>query len=427
MAGSPKSVNTDTPIDPKYLQYLNSLSSGGNTTNITSSKDSIKQYVKTKNGIFNGAFGSVAQILNISSGVLDLTANSTGAVVVRRVVYVLTESGSTDTLTAIDVNDLELPNQELTLMTSTSTTITITHDATAPGTQRPIHCPGDTDYILSSQEAVTLIFDAIHKIWIITSKGVTSVGTGEILDTNVTFAKIQNLNTMKVIGRTASGAGVSSEISILDEDTMSSNSATALATQQSIKAYVASNTIANPIASALDLNGNQLQGITTAFFNGDIDNANSISGNTGGLDYNVDDTDEIHDFQVDGVSKFTVGNTQINMITHLSMSGKTIYLDSDVDSTIDSVTDDIINIATGGSIRLAISNTSTIATGNLSILGNLTVNGATTLGDNGSDLINIPGLVNFTGNYSAVAQTAGNSTGYITIQIGGVAKKLYYY
>ena len=256
MAGSPKSVNTDTPIDPKYLQYVNSLSSGGNTTNITSSKDSIKQYVKTKNGIFNGAFGSVAQILNISSGVLDLTANSTGAVVVRRVVYVLTESGSTDTLTAIDVNDLELPNQELTLMTSTSTTITITHDATAPGTQRPIHCPGDTDYILSSQEAVTLIFDAIHKIWIITSKGVTSVGTGaitatqlasnavttvKILDTNVTFAKIQNLNTMKVIGRTASGAGVSSEISILDEDTMSSNSAIALATQQSIKAYVLAN------------------------------------------------------------------------------------------------------------------------------------------------------------------------------------------
>ena len=42
-------------------------------------------------------------------------------------------------------------------------------------------------------------------------------------------------------------------------------------------------------------------------------------------------------------------------------------------------------------------------------------------------LINIPGLVNFTGNYSAVSQTAGNSTGYISVLIGGVAKKLYYY
>ena len=32
MAGSPKSVNTDTPIDSNYLQYLNSLSSGGIVT-----------------------------------------------------------------------------------------------------------------------------------------------------------------------------------------------------------------------------------------------------------------------------------------------------------------------------------------------------------------------------------------------------------
>lgn len=247
------------------------------------------------------------------------------------------------------------------------------------------------------------------------------VTSSTVTNNSITFAKIQDIATMKVIGRTATGSGDSSEISILDEDTMSSNSATALATQQSIKAYVTSNTIANPIASALDLNGNQLQGITTAFFDGDIDNANSISGNTGGLDYNVDDTDEIHDFQVDGVSKFTVGNGQINMITNLSMSGNTIYLDSDVDSTIDCVTDDIVNISTGGSIRLAISNTSTIISNALSVLG------STTLGDSAGDLINIPGLVNFTGNYSAVAQTAGDSTGYISILIGGVAKKLYYY
>ena len=217
--------------------------------------------------------------------------------------------------------------------------------------------------------------------------------TTTVSNSSITFAKIQDIATMKVIGRTASGSGVSSEISILDEDTMSSNSATALATQQSIKAYVTSNTIANPIASALDLNGNQLQGITTAFFDGDIDNANSISGNTGGLDYNVDDTDEIHDFKVDGVSKFTVGNGQINMITNLSMSGNTIYLDSDVDSTIDSVTDDIINISTGGSIRLAISNTSTIATGNLSTLGNLQVDGNTILGDASSDTVAINGTL----------------------------------
>ena len=247
------------------------------------------------------------------------------------------------------------------------------------------------------------------------------VTSSTVTNNSITFAKIQDIATMKVIGRTATGSGDSSEISILDEDTMSSNSATALATQQSIKAYVASNTMANPIASALDLNGNQLQGITTAFFDGDDDNSNTISGNTGGLDYNVDDTDEIHDFQVDGVSKFTVGNTQINMIADLSMSGNTIYLDSDIDTTIHSNTDDSIQIGTGGAVRISISNFSTVISNSLSVLG------STTLGDSAGDLINIPGLVNFTGNYSAVAQTAGDSTGYISILIGGVAKKLYYY
>jgi hypothetical protein len=70
-----------------------------------------------------------------------------------------------------------------------------------------------------------------------------NVTTAKIADANITFAKIQNLNSMTVIGRTAGSPGVSSEVSILDEDNMATNSATALATQQSIKAYV-DNTIA---------------------------------------------------------------------------------------------------------------------------------------------------------------------------------------
>ena len=69
---------------------------------------------------------------------------------------------------------------------------------------------------------------------------VTSTGDGAtvIADDAVTFAKMQNINTAKVIGRTTAGSGDPEEVSILDEDAMTSNSATALATQQSIKAYV---------------------------------------------------------------------------------------------------------------------------------------------------------------------------------------------
>jgi hypothetical protein len=68
--------------------------------------------------------------------------------------------------------------------------------------------------------------------------GSDAVTTIKILDKNITFAKLQDIPTMTVIGRTAAGAGVPSAISILNESDMLSNSATSLATQASIKAYV---------------------------------------------------------------------------------------------------------------------------------------------------------------------------------------------
>jgi len=53
----------------------------------------------------------------------------------------------------------------------------------------------------------------------------------------VTYAKLQRVANMRVIGNTSGALAVASEVSILDEDDMASDSATALATQQSIKAY----------------------------------------------------------------------------------------------------------------------------------------------------------------------------------------------
>jgi hypothetical protein len=77
----------------------------------------------------------------------------------------------------------------------------------------------------------------------ITTSGTLSIAAGgvdttQLADNGVTFAKMQDINTAKVIGRTTAGSGDPEEVSILDEDAMTSNSATALATQQSIKAYV---------------------------------------------------------------------------------------------------------------------------------------------------------------------------------------------
>ena len=72
----------------------------------------------------------------------------------------------------------------------------------------------------------------------------SGITTAKIADsssktTGVTFAKMQHVSTDKVLGRTSTGEGdIEEAFDFKDEDDMSSNSATALASQQSIKAYV---------------------------------------------------------------------------------------------------------------------------------------------------------------------------------------------
>jgi len=65
-----------------------------------------------------------------------------------------------------------------------------------------------------------------------------AVETAKIKDANVTKAKIEDVADYKVLGNVSGAAAAPAEVAILDEDDMVSNSATALATQQSIKTYV---------------------------------------------------------------------------------------------------------------------------------------------------------------------------------------------
>jgi len=253
------------------------------------------------------------------------------------------------------------------------------------------------------------------------------VTSSTVADNSITFAKIQDIATMKVIGRTATGTGDSSEISILDEDDMASNSAVALATQQSIKAYVDANgtSFSGFTADAnLDMNDRNIEDVNILKINsGSANSADSFTmygSSTQGVINLVDDNDTFI-IAVDGTTKFSVQDSQINILDDLTMSGNSIYLDSDLNTSIDSFSDDLLQMSVGGNIRLTISNTSTIVTNAFSTLGN------SILGDSAGDSITLNGLVNFANNYSAVSQTAGNSTGYITVLIGGSAKKLYYY
>ena len=74
----------------------------------------------------------------------------------------------------------------------------------------------------------------------IASSAVTTAKIADATGTSdgVTFAKIRQLENMKTIGNVSGSTAAPTQVSILDEDNMASDSATSLASQQSIKAYV---------------------------------------------------------------------------------------------------------------------------------------------------------------------------------------------
>lgn len=65
-----------------------------------------------------------------------------------------------------------------------------------------------------------------------------AVTTIKIVDRNITFSKINDIPTMTVIGRVASGTGVTSAITIINNDDLIGANGQSLATSGSIKAYV---------------------------------------------------------------------------------------------------------------------------------------------------------------------------------------------
>jgi len=74
----------------------------------------------------------------------------------------------------------------------------------------------------------------------IAASGVTTakIASATGASDGVTYAKLQHVANMRVIGNVSGALAAPTEVSILDEDTMSSDSATAIPTQQSVKAYV---------------------------------------------------------------------------------------------------------------------------------------------------------------------------------------------
>jgi hypothetical protein len=200
MTGQPRHIPNRSAKE--WTKFLNNLNHGSQTQTVPISKDNIKQYVKAKYGIINGAFGSVSNSQTISSGILDVTQDSTGDILIRRTFHINPETGTTDTLIGIETDGLELPYQEMILLGVVGDTITITHNSgSVAGTQKSIQCPQNTDYTLSGDEGIYLVYDTSITSWIIT--GGTGGGGADNLgnhtatqDINLSNNELDNFNKL---------------------------------------------------------------------------------------------------------------------------------------------------------------------------------------------------------------------------------------
>lgn len=130
----------------------------------------------------------------------------------------------------------------------------------------------DSNIISGKVDGTTMLFDGIGQFSVGAISGDNiasdSITTTKILDSNVTLAKIADIADMRVLGNTSGSSTTPYELVVYDEDTMTSDSPSGVATQQSIKAY------ADSVASTADTNARSyaMQYSNTAVLSGVINN-----------------------------------------------------------------------------------------------------------------------------------------------------------
>jgi len=234
----------------------------------------------------------------------------------------LSGSTSVDTIALANSSDGDL----LYVITTGSVTL---NNTSSPSSDGDIRLLGDENKDLSTTTPTILIRNGVY--WY-------EYGGSPVTDESITFAKIQNIGTMKTVGRTAAGSGVSSEVTILDSDTMSGASDTTLATSESIKEYV-DNNVSSVTASS-----------TTTFENKTVDLAdNTLTGSV--AEFNTALQSE--SFATLGGTETLVSKTLTSPIVNTQITG-TAILDSDTMSGASATT-----LATSESIKAYVDDTIT--------------------------------------------------------------------
>ena len=251
--------------------------------------------------------------------------------------------------------------------------------------------------------------------------GTTTANSALITDGN---SHVSALNTaaLKIAATGALGSAVSID-TILDEDNMASDDANALATQQSIKAYVD----AQVTAQDLDFQGDSGGALSIDLDSEVLDIAGGVglttagSGNT--LTVNLDNTavtpgsygsqTAIPTFTVDQQGRLTAAGT-VTVATTLTIaadsgSNDTVNLLSDT-LTFEGTANEVNTVVSDNKIKIGLPDDVTI-TSDLTVTDNLTVNGNVTLGNGSSDTVTTSGNMTVGGNLTVNGtQTTLNST-----------------
>jgi hypothetical protein len=268
-----------------------------------------------------------------------------------------------------------------------------------------IRITGADDRVVAVDEIVLLQYDLTDGVWTVVSGGGSGSSGAGLGDDNV-WTGINTFN------------GVTTSI----------NSATINFGDSSGDLI---NFIATVSTPGIPMGGNDVKNVGQIEFS---TTSQYIKGNSVGLEYRLPIGDT-HEFFINGVSELLIEGTGTTLGGDLDLATNDIQ---NVDQLNFEVTGQRLN-STSSSIQYEVpsgdyhnflvnsSSEMTIRDTGVTITNDLTVNDDVTLGATSADLTTHNGLVNYATNYSAVGLPASTSAGYITIQVGGVAKKLYYY